>query len=53
MFRHTWASNALSNGANIQVVAAALGHKSDAQVTRRYAHVLDSAVRNLQIGSES
>lgn len=42
--RHTYASNAVSSGMEIQMVGKLLGH-TQLQTTMRYAHLADDAVR--------
>jgi integrase len=42
--RHTYASNAVSNGMPIQMVGRLLGH-TQLQTTMRYAHLADDPVR--------
>lgn len=44
LFRHTCASQMVSEGVNIRVIQECLGHAS-IQTTQRYAHVSDSALR--------
>lgn len=44
--RHSFASAAINAGASLHLVGKALGH-ADVRTTERYAHVLDSSVRDV------
>jgi hypothetical protein len=42
--RHSYASVPASNGASLLVIGALLGHRNE-RTTKKYAHLLDDAVR--------
>jgi len=44
--RHSFASAAINAGASLHVVGKALGH-ADVRTTERYAHVMDSSIRDV------
>ncbi|RYG88861.1 MAG: integrase, partial [Alphaproteobacteria bacterium] len=44
--RHSFASAAVNAGASLHVVGKALGH-ADVRTTERYAHVMDSSIRDV------
>lgn len=44
--RHTFASHLVSNGESLEIIGKLMGH-TQAQTTRRYAHIADEALRTV------